>query len=80
MNPIALITGSTAGIGKAAAERFAKAGYDLILTGRRNDRLKSLKSQLQDGCRNRVLTLCFDVRSQAEVEQHLGHLDRKSVV
>ena len=74
MNPIALITGSTSGIGKATAERFAKAGYDLILTGRRNDRLDALKKQLQDLYHNRVLTLCFDVRSQAEVEQHLGNL------
>ena len=74
MNPIALITGSTAGIGKATAERFAKEGYDLILTGRRSDRLETQKKQLQDTYRNRVLTLCFDVRSQAEVEQNLGNL------
>ncbi|MCL2414884.1 MAG: SDR family oxidoreductase [Bacteroidales bacterium] len=74
MNPIALITGSTAGIGEATAERFAKEGYDLILTGRRNDRLEMQKKQLQDMYSNRVLTLCFDVRSQAEVEQNLESL------
>ena len=74
MNTIALITGSTSGIGKATAERFAKAGYDLILTGRRNDRLETLKNQLQESCKNRVLTLCFDVCSQVEVEQNLGNL------
>ena len=74
MNPIALITGSTSGIGKSIAERLAKAGYDLILTGRRNDRLDALKKQLQDGYGNRVLTLCFDVRSQTETEENLGQL------
>jgi len=74
MNPIVLITGSTAGIGEAAAERFAKEGYDLILTGRRSDRLETQKKQLQDAYSNQVLTLCFDVRSQAEVEQNLGNL------
>jgi NADP-dependent 3-hydroxy acid dehydrogenase YdfG len=74
MNPITLITGSTSGIGEATAKRFAKAGYDLILTGRRNDRLEALKKQLQDEFNHRVLTLCFDVRSQAEVEKKLGDL------
>ncbi len=74
MTPIALITGSTSGIGQATAERFAKAGYDLILTGRRKERLETLKSTLQENYSNRVLTLCFDVRSQTEVEQHLGNL------
>jgi NADP-dependent 3-hydroxy acid dehydrogenase YdfG len=74
MKPIAIITGSTAGIGEATAERFAKEGYDLILTGRRNDRLEILKKHLQDTYHNRVLTLCFDVRSLSEVEQHLGSL------
>jgi NADP-dependent 3-hydroxy acid dehydrogenase YdfG len=74
MNSIALITGSTSGIGKATAERFAKAGYDLILSGRRNDRLETLSKQLRDTYHIRVLTLCFDVRSQADVEKHLGNL------
>ena len=77
MNPIALITGSTAGIGKSIAERLAKAGYDLILTGRRNDRLETLKKQLQDAYQNRVLTLCFDVRSQTDVEENLGSLPQE---
>ncbi|MDR2907254.1 MAG: SDR family oxidoreductase [Bacteroidales bacterium] len=74
MNPIAIITGSTSGIGKATAEQFAKNGYDLILTGRRNDRLNEQKQHLQTAFGHRVLTLCFDVRSQADVEQHLGNL------
>lgn len=41
-----LITGATAGIGEACAWRFANEGCKLILVGRREDRLKKLKSEL----------------------------------
>ncbi|MGZ3885331.1 MAG: SDR family NAD(P)-dependent oxidoreductase, partial [Bacteroidia bacterium] len=37
---IALVTGATSGIGKSTAELFAKNGYNIIITGRRKDRLE----------------------------------------
>ena len=43
---IALITGATSGIGKSTAFEFAKHGYNLIITGRRQDRLTDLKNNL----------------------------------
>lgn len=46
MKKTILITGATAGIGKAAAELYAKAGWNLILTGRRVKRLDELKESL----------------------------------
>jgi 3-hydroxy acid dehydrogenase/malonic semialdehyde reductase len=45
-NKIALITGTTAGIGKATAQLLAQQGYNLILNGRRAERLKELQETL----------------------------------
>ena len=42
----ACITGATSGIGAAFAERFAKQGYDLIITGRRKEKIESLSDTL----------------------------------
>ncbi|MFM7727670.1 MAG: SDR family NAD(P)-dependent oxidoreductase, partial [Flavobacteriales bacterium] len=44
MKPIALITGATSGFGKATAERFAREGWNIIITGRREERLIQLKN------------------------------------
>lgn len=45
---VAVITGSSAGIGKVYADRFAKRGHDLLLVARRKDRLEVLSRQLQE--------------------------------
>jgi NADP-dependent 3-hydroxy acid dehydrogenase YdfG len=74
MNKIALITGATAGFGKAIAERLARESYDLILTGRRTERLLALKQELEQSCGIRVLPLSFDVRRYAEVEAAVNAL------
>ena len=74
MKPIVLITGATAGIGKAAAIEFARNGHPLILTGRRQDRLDELEKELKSDDQLRVLTLCFDVRNRQEVEENLADL------
>ncbi len=61
----ALVTGATAGFGKAIAESLAKAGYRLIITGRRAERLDQLSEELSP--LTKVLTLPFDVRNETEV-------------
>jgi len=71
---IALITGATAGIGKATAQLFASHGLDLILTGRRKDRLEKLEKELRSVYGINVLCLCFDVQDQKAVQAAFASL------
>ncbi|MBE5034605.1 SDR family NAD(P)-dependent oxidoreductase [Gallalistipes aquisgranensis] len=74
MGKTALITGATSGIGEATARLLAEEGYDLILTGRRSQRLRALKKELEKGFRIEVLPLSFDVRDRQQCEAELGSL------
>ena len=77
-NPLSktiLITGATSGIGKATATLFAKKGYNVIITGRREERLNLLKEKLEKKYGSRIQALCFDVRNFIEAENALNSLD-----
>lgn len=71
MQKTVLITGATAGFGKASAELFAHKGWKVIITGRRKKLLDELVSDLGD---TRVYAACFDVRDRASVEQAIAGL------
>lgn len=77
MKKIALITGATSGLGKAIALRLGKEGYNLIITGRRKDKLEELDREISINFGSTVLSLCFDVRKYDEVETALGNLPEK---
>lgn len=68
MKKIVLISGATAGIGEALARKFAENNYNLILTGRRSERLEKIKTDLSAEFGVDVLTLNFDIRQLNEVE------------
>ena len=71
---IAFITGATAGIGRATAELFAKNGYNIIITGRRKERLQEFSTYLKSTYNIDVLSLNFDVRNFQEVENAVNSI------
>lgn len=58
------ITGASSGFGKAIAYKFAQHGYQLVLTGRREDRLRDIEADLKDLYNVKVQTLNFDIRDK----------------
>ncbi len=69
-----MVTGSTAGIGRAIAGKFAANGYDVIITGRRTERLEEVVEELKKYNNIKVLSLNFDVRKRYEVEDIINEM------
>ena len=69
---IALITGATAGIGYETAALLAQNNFNLILTGRRKERLETIKNQLETTYNCQILILNFDIRQKLETETALN--------
>lgn len=74
MNKTVLVTGATSGIGLASARVFAANGYDLVLTGRRLDRLKEIREELSSVPGINVRILDFDVRHYHKCERAIASL------
>lgn len=70
MSKTVFITGATAGFGKAMAERYAAEGWQIIVTGRRQERLDELKAALDAP----VHTICFDVRDKTACNDAVAEL------
>ena len=72
MKATVFITGATSGCGEACARRFAAAGWALVLTGRRAERLQALADEL--GAQTEVLPLIVDVRDRVAMQQAIEQL------
>ena len=68
MNKIICITGASSGFGEACAFKFSENHYDLIIAGRREEKLNSLKETLEKKFGNRVHVLRLDVSDRTAVE------------
>lgn len=79
MNKTILITGATSGIGKATAIEFAKNQFNVIITGRREEKLDELKSELESKYNIKVITLTFDIRNKEEVELAIESIKNKNI-
>ncbi len=74
--PIALVTGGGTGIGAASARRLARAGFEVILAGRRLDRLEAVAAEIGPAAR----TLVLDVTDQRSVDAAVASLARLDVL
>ncbi len=84
MNPVtgkwALITGATSGFGKATADLFAKNGCNVIITGRRKEKLEALHHVLEEKYGVKVLPYCFDVRNLNQCVEMANDLAEREIV
>lgn len=75
MNHIALITGASSGFGWATARKLAEKGYNLILSGRRAERLQELEAELHNMFGTKCRLLVFDIRDKNAVFQQVEKLE-----
>ena len=68
------ITGASSGIGEACARKFASNGCRLILNARNEEKLETLKQELQNAYGTDILLLPFDVRNRTQAEKMLSNL------
>ncbi len=74
MSKIILITGASSGFGKATATKFAAGGWNVILTGRRKEKLEALAKALEANYGIKTLCLNFDVQDKKAVFDNLQNL------
>jgi 3-hydroxy acid dehydrogenase/malonic semialdehyde reductase len=73
-----LISGASSGFGLATAKLFAKNSWDLILTGRRKERLESIKAEIfEENPKIDIILLNFDIQIKAEVENNVQSLPKE---
>lgn len=76
MQKTALVTGATSGIGRATAFQLSTMGFELIITGRRAERLAALSAELAEQGTS-CTSLCFDIQNKEAVDQAMDELGER---
>ena len=74
MSKNVIITGATSGIGKATAFRLAKLKYNLVIIGRRAERLTKLKNQIFEKYGVKIYSSAFDIQDRIAVQEAMNKL------
>lgn len=72
-----MVTGASSGFGEAIARRFAQEGWNVIITGRRTERLQALANELEQSCEVSILPVSFDVRDAKAVSTSLNNISEE---
>lgn len=75
-----MITGATSGFGRATADLFARSGCNVIITGRRKEKLEALHHILQEKYDIKALSYCFDVRDMNQCVEMANDLVAREIV
>lgn len=76
---VALITGATSGIGKAFAEKFASMGYNLIITGRREQLINKVSADIQNHYKIKVDTFIIDLSTEDAIDKLIKNIQNKQI-
>ena len=77
MRSIAIITGASAGIGRATAIALARNNFDVVITGRRAEKLDRVEEEIRSRTDADVLSLTFDIQDLEAVSEACGKLTGK---
>ncbi len=78
-NKTAVITGATSGIGAAYADRFAKEGYDLIITGRRKEKIEVFAEKIRKDCSVSVEVVLAELSSDEGVQELIERINGRQI-
>lgn len=78
-NKVAVITGATSGIGAAYASKFAQLGYDLVITGRRKEKIEAVATQIQQEYNVNVEIILAELSETEGLKKVIDFIKEKEV-
>jgi uncharacterized protein len=76
MNKIAIITGATSGIGASFAKILASRGYNLIITGRRKEKIQKLANELSKKYNIKIEVIIAELSNEKDIKDIIKHISK----